>query len=118
MIQFLFLQMLLYPENLRPDDLTGIPLLIKDNYLSLYSDLRKQGARIITQSLKDKQWYEMRINIYDSADHYEEHYERIQTVFSDLDIGMILGETWTRGPCNGFNVGAGLSAAPFFNGAT
>lgn len=82
--------------KLTPEELVGKPMLIKENYLQLYRDLRKQGARLITQSLKDKQWYEMRINIYDSADHYEEHYERLQIIFSDLDIGMILGESWTR----------------------
>ena len=77
-------------------DLIRSPLLIRQPPHTLYRELRKQGARLITQSLKDKQWYEMRINIYDAANHYDIHYERLQTVFSDLDIGMVLGETWTK----------------------
>jgi len=77
-------------------ELIRTPLLVKQPSHLLYWELRRQGARLITQSLKDKQWYEMRINIYDAANHYNIHYERLQTVFSDLDIGMILGETWTR----------------------
>ena len=77
-------------------ELIRMPLLVRQPSLILYRDLRKQGAHLITQSLKDKQWYEMRINIFDAAEHYEVHYERLQTVLSELDTGMILGEMWTR----------------------
>ena len=77
-------------------DFIRSPLLIKQDHRTLFSELRKQGAHLITQSLSDKKWYEMRINIYDAENHYEIHYERLQTVFSDLDVGMILGETWTK----------------------
>ncbi len=83
-------------KTLTSADIICTPMLIRKDNLSLYRDLRKQGARLLTQSLDERQWYEMRINIYDSADHYETHYERLFTVFSDLDVGMILGETWTR----------------------
>ena len=83
-------------RTITPPDIIRLPLLIRQDHRTLYSDLRKQGAHLITQSLKDKKWYEMRINIYDAENHYEIHYERLQIVFSDLDIGMILGETWTK----------------------
>ncbi len=83
-------------RKLTEEDIIRVPLLIRQDHRTLYRDLRKQGAHLITQSLRDKKWYEMRINIYDAENHYEIHYERLQTAFSDLDIGMILGETWTR----------------------
>ena len=83
-------------RTITESDLIRSPLLIRQDHRTLYRDLRKQGAHLITQSLSDKKWYEMRINIYDAENHYEIHYERLQTVFSDLDIGMILGETWTK----------------------
>jgi len=78
------------------EELIRQPLLVREPTHQLYLDLRSQGAHLITQSLEDKQWYEMRINIYDADDHYEVHYERLQAVLSEFDIGMILGETWTR----------------------
>ncbi len=77
-------------------ELVRPPLLVRRSAPGLYWDLRAQGAHLVTQSLKDKQWYEMRINIFDAAEHYDIHYERLQTVLSDLDIGMILGEMWTK----------------------
>jgi hypothetical protein len=53
-------------------------------------------VRFITHSLDRKEWYELRINIYDASAKYEEHYQRLVLVLSDLNIGMILGESWTR----------------------
>lgn len=58
--------------------------------------LRVEGLRFITQSLESGEWYELRINIYDSKGRYQEHYDRLMFVLSKLEIGMILGETWTK----------------------
>lgn len=55
-----------------------------------------EGLRLITQSLDDSQWYELRINIYDSYGKYMENYERLTFILSKLEIGMILGESWTK----------------------
>ncbi|HDQ13721.1 MAG TPA: hypothetical protein ENN41_02770 [Sediminispirochaeta sp.] len=78
------------------DDFINEPLLIRRPLHELYWNLRGQAVRIITSSMESSQWYEMRINIYDAADHYEEHYERLVTTLADLDVGMILGESWTK----------------------
>jgi len=83
-------------KSISLQEFTRLPLLVHQPTPELYWDLRSQGAHLITQSLEDKQWYEMRINIFDAAEHYDVHYERLQTVLSDLDIGMILGEMWTK----------------------
>jgi hypothetical protein len=72
------------------------PLLMHHPPAELYWQLRSQGVQLITQNLANKEWYELRINIYDAADYYEVHYERLMLVFSDLDVGMVLGETWTK----------------------
>jgi hypothetical protein len=71
-------------------------ILINRPAHELYNELRNEGVHFITQSLDRKEWYELRINIYDSAGRYEEHYERLVLVLSDLNVGMILGESWTR----------------------
>jgi hypothetical protein len=72
------------------------PLLIRHPLERLYWQLRAQGVNLITKNLAKKEWYEVRINIYDAADYYELHYERLMLVLADLDIGMVLGETWTK----------------------
>ncbi len=78
------------------DDFINTPILIKIPSHQLYWELRSKGVHLITRSLEKKQWYEMRINIYDAADYYEVHYERLMEVLSELDAGMVLAETWTK----------------------
>ena len=80
-------------------DTTALPqpqVLIHRPAHELYSELRNQGVHFITQSLDRQEWYEVRINIYDASAKYEEHYDRLVLALSDLNIGMILGESWTR----------------------
>lgn len=72
------------------------PLLMRHSPRELYWQLRAQGVHLITKNLEKKEWYEMRINIYDAADFYEVHYQRLMLVLEDLDVGMVLGETWTK----------------------
>ena len=78
------------------DDFINPPLLIRYPSHRLYWELRSKGVHLITSSLEKKQWFEMRVNIYDAADYYEVHYERLMAVLSELDAGMVLAETWTK----------------------
>lgn len=78
--------------------------LIKENLLisqpvnSLLKELRRDAIRFITHGLQEQegQWYELKINIYDSHEDYETQYQRLSLVLSDLEAGFILGETWTK----------------------
>jgi len=58
--------------------------------------LRNEGLLYITQSLEGGEWYELRINIYDSNGNYNAHYHRLIFILSKLEMGMVLGESWTR----------------------
>ena len=58
--------------------------------------LRNEGLLYITQSLEGGEWYELRINIYDSNGNYNAHYHRLIFILAKLEIGMVLGESWTR----------------------
>lgn len=76
--------------------------LIKENLLirrpihQLLQELRRDAVRYITHGLNQDQWYELKINIYDSHDHYQLQYKRLSLVLSDLEAGFILGESWTK----------------------
>lgn len=72
------------------------PLLIREQLTVLFDDLRKDGLLYITNELEENQWCELKINIYDSEENYEMHYKRLIHVITHLDLGMILGESWTR----------------------
>lgn len=78
------------------NDFLKTKLLIQQPSRVVRDRLRVEGLRFITQSLNDSQWYELRINIYDSTGKYKENYDRLMFILSKLEIGMILGESWTK----------------------
>ncbi len=75
---------------------------VKDNILVnkeatlVYEELRRDAVRYITHGLEDHQWSELKINIYDSDELYDLEYQRLITILSDLEAGIILGESWTK----------------------
>lgn len=71
-------------------------ILIHKPSAEVREKLRLEGLRLITQSLNDNHWFELRINIYDSEGKYQENYERLMYIMSKLEVGMILGESWTK----------------------
>jgi hypothetical protein len=71
-------------------------ILIRRPSHELFPELRNEGVHFITKSLDRKEWWELRINIYDASGRYEEHYRRLMLALSDLNIGLVLGESWTR----------------------
>lgn len=77
-------------------DFLKTKLLIPKPIKQVQSTLRLEALRLITQSLEEGQWYELRINIYDSNGKYEENYKRLIYILSKLEVGMILGESWTK----------------------
>lgn len=70
-------------------------LISKDTTL-VFEELRRDVIRYITHGLQDHQWSELKINIYDSDELYELEYKRLITILSDLEAGIILGESWTK----------------------
>lgn len=83
-------------HNLQSKDFIHPNLLVSMPVNSLAHRLRNQGLIFITYGLKSREWYELRINIYDSQGLYYEHLERLKVVLSEMEIGMILGESWTK----------------------
>lgn len=77
-------------------DFLDTKLLISKPIREVQEKLRLEGFRLITQNLDDSQWYELRINIYDSYGNYFKHYDRLMFVLSKLEMGMVLGESWTK----------------------
>lgn len=62
----------------------------------VFNELRRDAIQYITQGIDNTEWYELKINIYDSDELYDLEYERLLTVLSDLEVGIILGESWTK----------------------
>ncbi|WMJ77336.1 MULTISPECIES: hypothetical protein [unclassified Sedimentibacter] len=77
-------------------DILDTKILVPRPSIEVRGKLRLEGLRLMTQSLKDSQWYELRINIYDSMGEYQKHYDRLMFILSKLEMGMVLGESWTK----------------------
>ncbi|RCW52320.1 hypothetical protein [Halanaerobium sp. ST460_2HS_T2] len=71
-------------------------ILINKEATLVFEELRRDAVRYITRGLTDHQWSELKINIYDSDELYELEYRRLMTILSDLEAGIILGESWTK----------------------
>ena len=71
-------------------------ILVAKEATLVFEELRRDAVRYITHGLKDSQWSELKINIFDSDELYELEYERLMTILSDLEAGIILGESWTK----------------------
>ncbi len=82
-------------RSLSTSDLLDNTLLIKKSVPELYQELRRQAVKYLTEELEEGEWRELKINIYDSMERYNINYERVTTVIEDLEIGFILGETWS-----------------------
>jgi hypothetical protein len=83
-------------DTISSSDFLDTKLLISQPSTEVRGRLRVEGLRYITQNLNDSKWFELRINIYDTYGKYKEHYDRLMYVMSKLEIGMILGEGWTK----------------------
>ena len=81
---------------IKTQDLLEGTMLIKQPGWEVFKSLRSRGVLLITRSLEKRKWYELRINIYDSKEKYEAHYDRLNYVLSKLEVGMVLEEGWTK----------------------
>ncbi|RCW40922.1 MULTISPECIES: hypothetical protein [unclassified Halanaerobium] len=71
-------------------------ILVNKTPASVFNELRRDAVQYITQGIDNTEWYELKINIYDSDELYDLEYERLLTILSDLEVGIILGESWTK----------------------
>lgn len=83
-------------QSVGEEDIFHSTLLIPQPGVRVLDSLRSEALVYITETLESHEWYELRINIFDSSERYDLHYRRLRTVLSALDLGMILGERWTE----------------------
>ncbi|MCT4604519.1 MAG: hypothetical protein N4A64_00225 [Marinisporobacter sp.] len=69
-------------------------LLIHENHSTLMKALRIHDLKYLNIGLDNKDWYELHIKIYDSYGEYALHYERLVHIMENLQLGLILGESW------------------------
>ena len=71
-------------------------LMVKGEYGRIKNELRMQALRYLNIGIDNKDWNEIEIRIYDIYGAYKLQYDRMMEVFEDLDIGLVLGESWSK----------------------
>ncbi|NLN49194.1 MAG: hypothetical protein GX154_08975 [Clostridiales bacterium] len=83
-------------RNLGLEDFYDKCLQIDYNTKSLYRNLKMNALRYLNEGLVNKNWYEMEIRIYDIYNAYPFHYRRLMHIIEHLELGIVLGESWTK----------------------
>jgi len=71
-------------------------LILEGEYGKIKKEIRMQALRYLNIGIGNREWNEIEIRIYDQYAAYNLHYDRMMEVFDDLDIGLVLGESWSK----------------------
>lgn len=58
--------------------------------------LRLNGLRYLNAGLGDRDWFDLEIKVYDRYEAYGIQLERILRVANALELGLVLGESWSK----------------------
>lgn len=83
-------------RNMHINDLYEKCLYSEKRSIPLFKSLRLQALKYLNKGLGNKDWYEIEIRIYDRYSAYDLHYERLANILDYMDLGIILGESWTK----------------------
>ena len=78
------------------NDLMQECLLVNINTNELFSKLKNQSLRFLNEGIIDRQWYDIKIKIYDRYSKYKLHYDRLAIMLDNFETGIILGESWGK----------------------
>lgn len=71
-------------------------LYIERDDKDLLREVTNHDLKYINKSINKKSWHEVTIKIYDAAGDYMLHYERVLHVVEELELGIVLGESWGK----------------------
>lgn len=83
-------------KNMKQDDFYPTYLKIEGNYPKIKRELRMQALNYLNIGIGKKDWNEIEIRIYDSFGAYKLHYDRMMSVLDALELGLVLGESWSK----------------------
>lgn len=83
-------------KNMSLTDVYEKAVFVKERYYPLFKSLRSHALKYLNTGLGNKDWYEIEIRIFDRYSAYMLHYERLVKVIEDLELGIILGESWGK----------------------
>lgn len=83
-------------RNMGQSDFYPFYLRMEGNYPKIKRELRMQALNYLNIGIGKKDWNEIEIRIYDSFGAYKLHYDRMMSVLDALELGLVLGESWSK----------------------
>lgn len=83
-------------RNMSTSDLYPQILCLNNRYADVYKTLRMQALKYLNIGIENRDWNEIEIRIFDRYSAYELHYERLLELFEGLELGIVLGESWSK----------------------
>jgi len=78
------------------NDFHPIFLQLEGNHFEHFRQLRMHGLQYLNVGISNKDWFEIEIRIFDRYSAYKLHYDRLIEVIESLELGYILGESWSK----------------------
>jgi hypothetical protein len=83
-------------RNVEVSDLKPGFLRLEGDFGIIKRDLRMHALKYLNIGIGNRDWNEVEIRIYDKYGAYKLHYDRLIEVFEDLELGLVLGESWSK----------------------
>jgi len=83
-------------RNISISDMNEKAIVIDMPMKELYRNIKLNLLRYLNEGLENKNWNELDIKIYDIYNAYHLHYRRLIHVLDHLELGLVLGENWSR----------------------
>ncbi len=77
-------------------DLFGKTLKLEGNHYKFVKELRMHALKYLNVGIGNKDWNEIEIRIFDRYSAYKLHYDRLIELFENLELGIVLGESWSK----------------------
>lgn len=71
-------------------------LRLEGDFGIIKRDLGMHALKYLNIGIGNKDWHEVEIRIYDKYGAYKLHYDRMMEVLEDLELGLVLGESWSK----------------------
>lgn len=83
-------------RNMRLKDLFSATLKLQGKHPEFVKALRMHALKYLNTGLGNRDWNEIEIRIFDRYSAYELHYDRLIELFEALELGLVLGESWSK----------------------
>jgi len=71
-------------------------LRLEGRHYEYLKDLRMHALKYLNIGIGNRDWHEIEIRIYDRYSAYKLHYDRLIEMFEGLELGLVLGESWSK----------------------